>query len=69
RVEATSAARVEAQARTLLGDGALGERVRALAPQLARHRPVAVLGDAIDALLAKRDRAPRPLASRAAVAV
>ena len=68
RVERSSADRVEAAARSLLDDAGARERAAALAARLARHRPVAVLAEAIDALGAVRGIKSPPFATREATA-
>ena len=68
RVEHSSAARLEAAARSLLDDDRVRERAAALAARLAPQRPVAVLAEAIDELTAPRVVEPRPLAIRPAIA-
>ena len=57
RVEVSTPARIETAARALLDDARVGERVRATAAALARHRPIDVLADAIDTLSAGRPAA------------
>lgn len=57
RAERSSAVHVRAAARSLLDDERVRERALALAERLSRHRPVAVLAEAIDALTVVRDAA------------
>lgn len=54
RPERTSADAVESVARSLIADASIRTRAAALAQSLARHRPVAVLAEAIDLLTAAR---------------
>ena len=59
RPERTSADAIESTARSLIDGGRARDRAAALAERLARHRPVAVLAEAIDVLTTARTAAAR----------